>query len=334
MNLLETLTDIARAHYGADLRFGGVLSAADAARAVFRLDGPEGPYAAVRAARADAPPPDWAAGTGARDSAELLETRAALLEDLARLDLPAPRLLRARAGAALGAGAGWLLLATAWVPGERAAPTLGQIEQMGAALGRMHARTLGGPPGAGSWWDLGYVLPAARAQLRAPAEVPGRWARLREECLAALAAVERRRAGLPQALIHADVWARNAIGGPDGLTLIDWDCAGRGCAVLDLARLLLECHLDAAVRNNGLIAPDPQRIAAALAGYLRWRRPAAAELAALEDAMRFGAAANTAFLFAQAASEGWTAPLAQVLERRENRMAASAPVAQIALRHL
>lgn len=34
----------------------------------------------------------------------------------------------------------------------------------------------------------------------------------------------------------------------DGLTLIDWDCAGRGSAVLDLARLL-ECHLDAAVRK-------------------------------------------------------------------------------------
>ena len=333
MTILETLADLTRAHYSAELHFGGVLSTADAARAVFRLDGPEGPRAAVRAVRADAPLPDWAIGTGARDGAELLETRAALLGELARLGLTAPRLLRTKTGAALGAGAGWLLLATAWVPGERTAPTPGQIEQMGAALGHLHARTLGGPPCVGSWWDLEQVLPAARAQLRAPGEAPERWGRLREECLAALAAFERR-AGLPQALVHADVWARNAIDGPGGLTLIDWDCAGRGCAVLDLARLLLECHLDAAVRDNGRIAPDPRRIAAALAGYLRWRRPTDAELDALEDAMRFGAAANAALLFAQAAAEGWTAPVAQVLERRENRMAVSPAVARIARSHL
>lgn len=316
----EILAGLARAHYGADLRFGGLLSTADAARAVFRLDGPEGPRAAVRALRADAPVPDWAAGTGARDSAGLLGSRAAVLEELARLELPAPRPLRTLGGARLAQGAGWLLLAATYVPGERATPTLAQIEAMGAALGRLHARTLGAPPAAGSWWDLEQLLPAARAQLGRPGQIPPRWAGLRRDSLAALAAIERRQAELPLALIHADVWARNAVDGPHGLTLIDWDCAGRGLAVLDLARLLLECHLDAAVRNNGLITPDPRRANAALAGYLRWRRPEPAELAALEPAMRFGAAANAALHIAQAAADGWDGPAAQALERRENRL--------------
>jgi thiamine kinase-like enzyme len=118
---------------------------------------------------------------------------------------------------------------------------------------------------------------------------------------------------------------------PDGaVVLIDWECSGWGVTVLDLGRLLLECHLDQDQPASGHIQPDAERIAAVVTGYRAYHLPSAAELAFLLEAMRFGVAFDAARHFAQAMEEGWTAAVERRLARRANRYMVSATIADLA----
>lgn len=51
--------------------------------------------------------------------------------------------------------------------------------------------------------------------------------------------------GCPTSVIHADVWQGNVIASTDGqLVLIDWEHAGIGHSVVDLAMLVSDCESD------------------------------------------------------------------------------------------
>jgi Ser/Thr protein kinase RdoA (MazF antagonist) len=130
--------------------------------------------------------------------------------------------------------------------------------------------------------------------------VPPEWREWYAVCLRELAAWPGR-AGLPRAIIHADAWAGNAVIGHDGrATLIDWELAGTGQAVLDFGSLILHGHYDL----PGCL-PDARRIAALVGGYCRRRRVTDGELAVLTEAIRFGPVYRSALFFVAAADGMW-----------------------------
>lgn len=288
----------------------------------------------VKAYRQDRVPPELLGGRATRDMASLLTNRAATLIALERCGYDAPRVVPTRAGAPVGLARGWALLVTTYVPGAIADPTLEQLELAGAALGRLHALAPSAQVGW-SWWYPQAAIPRMRGWLAAAAPyVAPEWAELYAFCHATADAVAAR-ADLPSAIVHGDVWAANMVHRSSGaLTLIDWDNAGLGTAVIDLGSLLVECHVDQDQPNDGHIQPDAARIGAVLRGYRRARALAAAELAALPEALCFDTAYLAAWRFAQLPAEGYSAPMLRRLGRARNRFAARPAIAELALSQL
>jgi homoserine kinase type II len=146
----------------------------------------------------------------------------ALLDHLAGSGNPVPRALRDREGGQLQQVAGRPACLIEFLPGVSVTrPTPAQARATGAALGRMH-RALAGFPlsrpnslGPAGWRDL-----AARCGDQLDAIAPGLQARVADE-LAWLAA--HWPAGLPRAVIHADLFPDNVLMLGDRVTgLIDF----------------------------------------------------------------------------------------------------------------
>jgi Ser/Thr protein kinase RdoA (MazF antagonist) len=326
----------------------------DSGEAGWRVDGDAGPVAVVRAYRDGYQPPEhfryfypWACPGAGCEVAEWLPSRAATLLALAAADYTAPHILRTMSGAPVGVWEGWHVLATRFVAGEVLRPTAKQLRQLGETLGRLHALRLdlakAMPQPGLSYWAPRYAIPSARAKLTAVAGLlPDDWCSLHEGMGAAVEGIGGRveRGELPETIIHGDAWAANAVQTPSGaVVLIDWEQGGLGPAVLDLARLLLECHLNSDTPPGEPLAwhiqPDPARIAAVVDGYARARMPAPAELDTLLDGLRFGTAFIGALHFEQALlrpqdDAGWRAGMQRRYERLRNRFAVSEAVAQIA----
>lgn len=86
-------------------------------------------------------------------------------------------------------------------------------------------------------------------------------------------------------IVHGDAWHMNAIDGEFGVAFIDWDWAGVGESVFDLATLLVTIHYDLSRPDH--IEPSPNLIDSALNGYREARSIAPEEKAALLDFMPF-----------------------------------------------
>jgi Ser/Thr protein kinase RdoA (MazF antagonist) len=285
-------------------------------RGVFRVDGPSGgPWTARVYGGA---PSHWLAWLGA-DLPAWLAGQAAVLGVLEAHGYPAPRVVPTTAGAAVGTHGGWHALVTTHVAGRAlaaagapAAPD--DLRALGAALGALHALAPGrGPAGSAggapvpvSRWQPARAVPYALTHLAAaPA---GRRAGLRalraafggglEEALGAVEGLARR-GELAPALIHGDCWPGNAVRARGGrAVLVDWENAGAGPAVVDLAALLVSSQ--PAPCWGPPFRADEVRLAAVLEGYGRHRTLGPGDLAHLPQVVRFEAAYYAARDFAHA----------------------------------
>lgn len=350
-------------------RCGGSLAAG---RAAFRLIRPDGTSWMIRAVRADGAVHDSYRGTGAATMREWVDSRIATLVRLERDGYPAPRPVRSRSGELVAAVDDWLVSATSYVDGPVVRPTVDQLRLLGESLGRLHTlpdqpggdrvaqrgavgpaaeraggglapwRADGGLVGVGrSGWHGDAAIPYALETLAAvePA-LPGSWADLHAACQQTIEAIRAHAPRLPEAITHADAWPGNCVQtASDEVTLIDWDTGGRGPALLDLGRCLLECHLDTDLPVDDParwhIRPDERRIAAVAQGYRRWRAVTAVERELLLAGIRFGVAYVGTLHLADALLHRRRGPAMDArLARLRNRLAVSERVAAIAERHL
>jgi Ser/Thr protein kinase RdoA (MazF antagonist) len=273
------------------------------ARASYLMTLPDGSKQVIRAFRADEPVPVCCQSATGETVADWLVGRARTLAVLADAAFPAPRPVRTRTGELIGVAGMWLTWATSFAPGPVAEPTLGQLRQIGAALGHLHliaavpgvVRIGDGPPGLAPRHPA-VAVPASRARLdRATGSVPAAWQPMHALARAVLDEVAAAVGTVPETIVHGDVWARNVVqSSPSAVTLVGWESGGLGLAVLDLGNALIECHRDAVLSavqpERSLITPSPERIAAFAAGYAQVRVPSAAELDLLPAAVAFAAA--------------------------------------------
>lgn len=313
------------------------------ARVSYLLTLPDGTKQVIRAFRADEPVPLCRqAGTG-DTVAGWLTGRARTLALLAEAAFPAPRPIRTRTGELIGVAGAWLTWATSFAPGPVAEPTLGQLRQIGAALGHLHllaavpgvVRIGDGPPGLAPRHPA-VAVPASLARLdQATGALPAGWQPLDGQVRDVLEAVAA--AGpVPETIVHGDVWARNVVqSSPSAVTLIGWASGGLGLAVLDLGSALVECHRDAPLSGGepelSLITPSPERIAALAAGYAGVRAPSAAELDLLPAAVAFTAAVIGSVYLELELTGGVAGPALDArLAWLQNRLSVAGAVAAIA----
>lgn len=315
---------------------------------VYRIRHPNGHSWIARVYRRDRPELDWFRyfyPWSPQDAADWLLTRAATLVYLEQQEYPAPRVIRTRGGDLLAVMDGWCSLITTFIEGTVLQPTLVQLRLLGDALGRLHTvnpnRVAPGFPAPGkSNWYLEDALSTALAHLASMEPL------LSQEWLPFHAAFRQTfqqigaRSDLPLTIIHADGWAGNAIQTKDGqVALIDWDNAGLGPSILDLGRLLLECHLQSDLPPEIPLAwhiqPDASRIFAVVDGYAQQRLPTSAELDVLLDAIRFGVAFIGTLHLSQIVQElpreqAWVRGMERRWARLQNRWDVSAEIALIA----
>lgn len=102
---------------------------------------------------------------------------------------------------------------------------------------------------------------------------------------------------LPRTLIHNDCHPGNSIYTPDGTaTLVGWEGAGLGPAVIDLGFLLASCEIPASCRNR--LVPNQALLEHVMDGYLHHRRLTGPEIDALAGAVRFRSLVAAAVGFA------------------------------------
>lgn len=313
-------------------------------RVTYQVTQPDGSAQVIRAFRADEPVPVHGRDVAGDNVAEWLTGRARTLAVLADAAYAAPRPVRTRTGELVGVAGPWLTWATTYVPGPLVTPTLGQLRQLGAALGHLHSvaalrggdRIGDGPPGLAARHPA-VAVPASLARLdRVESRLPASWRDLYEECRIVLTTVAMASGSVPESIVHGDAWARNAVqSSPTGVTFVDWEAGGLGLAVVDLGNSLLECHLDADLPGDQpgrwLIEPSADWIAAVASGYARVRTLSATELDLLPAAVKLTAAVACSVHFDVALTSGVTGPAMDIrLARLENRLGVADEVAAIA----
>jgi len=273
--------------------------------------------------------PTWLGGGSPRD---WLRGRSALLTWLEHLGYPAPRVIPHRDVAALADHSDHYMLALSYIPGKLTFLSRDDLRQLGALLGWLHALPTDGTqsrPLPHSWWyPIEGALAPSLAGLDAVARnVPARWQALHASFRDDLRAVVK--ADLPTTLIHGDCHPGNAILTPEGsVTLIDWECAGMGAAVLDLGGLLTDGQPDPA--PGAAIVVDPVGVAAVMEGYRSQRALTQVEHVALPLACRFTVAFQGAVRFLWACEGGWSDRIDRSLARLQVRYDAAKQAAVLA----
>ena len=314
----------------------------------YRIQHANGTAWIARAYQRSRSQPDWFRffyPWATNDTAEWLLTRAETLLCLELQNYPAPRVLRTRAGALLSKTAEWCMLITTFIQGTVLEPNLEQLHALGGTLGSLHALNLSNLSSNAlssgkSYWSGEYAFSTVQTHLLSVEHrLPVEWQALHAEFGGTLQRLERC-SSLPQTIIHGDTWAANAVRtATDQVTLIDWDTGGWGIALLDLGRLLLECHLDSNLPPDDALAwhiqPDAHRIAAIVDGYAQQRRPTATGLELLLAAIRFGIVFIGTLHFTQALQDGthspeWIRGMQRRQARLQNRWEVSSEIASLA----
>ena len=206
-----------------------------------------------------------------------------LLLLLEKQGYPAPRVRLTSRGATVGSVGDWHMLMLTYIEGNRATPDPDTLGLQAEVTAQLHSL----PPAVDmrdSRWRLDAVVGRlARDLVQAGDRLP---AEMRAMNVAMLSNLENLQAqmDLPICLIHGDCWYMNAIRDQQHVTLIDWDQAGRGPAVLDLAYLLLTSHYDLSAPLE--VQPNKSLISAIIHGYCSRRRVTDRERAVLFDAIR------------------------------------------------
>ncbi len=243
-----------------------------------------------------------------------LERRAMLLNDLASQAYPVPRVIPALSGECVVRSGSWSLLVTTFTNGQLSQFVSESLSQVGTLLARLHTLPLDAMPPWPSWWNTAYSIPHAIEEMdRVTALIPPSHRTFYQACRATLHTILHVLPTLPEVLIHGDCWMQNAVCTAQRIVLIDWESAGRGAALLDLADFLLrsQCDKHGAPPN----ATSEQHVSAAVSGYALYRIPSEPELDLLVDAMRFSTVWRAAWMFTRVPSEGWTSRLEQGLTR-------------------
>ena len=217
----------------------------------------------------------------------------------------AERIIRTVEHTAVGGVEDWYFLMTTFLTGTSLDPSPATFFLLGATLGRLHALKV---PETRSL-PIAEMLPErelayATQQLTAVASHVPQHLRPRYEMFeSALASIERF-TDLPPVLIHNDCHPANALyTGPEQITLIDWEGAGLGPALIDVAFLLV--NTDAAapwepLPSEAVFHLDEARISATIEGYCQHHSLTRDELDRLPDAILFRSIVFGACSFATA----------------------------------
>ena len=199
---------------------------------------------------------------------------------------PAPRLVRTEDGSDLASDGDRAVLVMTLIEGAAPPLTAEAMEQVGAALGRLHTigpLPLGAKPcgmlprgeiAAGVSWleQVRHLVPEAH---RPHFDALWHACETIDYC-----------EDLPTVFLHGDAHYNNTILTPSGeVVYVDYDSAGPGPAVIDLGFLLV--NADGAPIVSPPEPSDPARVEATIRGYCRHRTPSDTELSHLADAIRF-----------------------------------------------
>jgi Ser/Thr protein kinase RdoA (MazF antagonist) len=293
---------------------------------VFRVEDPAGNRWLLRARRIRQPLPPWQEPGTTRD---WFGHHAEVIDRLRRRGFPAPALRRTLARQPVAVWEGWCALLVAYLPGEALPPGEPGLRALGTRLGQLHCLSFKEREQklpAGWWYPVQTAAERALALLEVTDEAPDEWLPFLDTCREALLAADRLR-NLPACATHGDCWLGNAIQTPEGeVLLVDWEFAGWGIAVLDLAVLLEDCF----VEQEGAYQVDREALGAMLAGYLSQCRPSAPELAALAAAIRFGIAFRSVIRVWAGQESGGDELLQRGLRHEAARLAVSEALAAAA----
>ena len=174
-----------------------------------------------------------------------LEQRAQLLNALTSQGYPVPHVIPALSDERIVRSGSWSLLVTTWISGQLSQFTPKPLLQTGTLLARLHTLPLDAMPSWSSWWSTAYSIPHAIDALDGvAASIPPSHHAFYQACRTTLQTLLHALPTLPLVLIHGDCWMQNAVCAEQGMILIDWESAGRGAALLDLADFLLRSQCD------------------------------------------------------------------------------------------
>lgn len=181
---------------------------------------------------------------------------------------------------------GQKVVLTTFVQGRALEGAIEELYLLGQALGRLHALDV-----AGATLPIARMLPKkelswVKGKLKSVQEpMPSELNQRYEQLLGEIESFDLLD-DLPRRLIHNDAHADNAIHTPDGrVVYIDWEGAGLGAPIIDLAFLLMTA--DKGAPWSPMPSPYPQRIEAILRGYREHYHPSEEELERLPAAMKF-----------------------------------------------
>jgi Ser/Thr protein kinase RdoA (MazF antagonist) len=228
---------------------------------------------------------------------------------------PAERIVLTVERAAIGTIGDRHICMTTFLVGSPLEYTPATLSLLGAMVGRLHALKLSSlysPPQAGMLPSGELAFAQQRLAVIAPL-VPRQYSEQYELLEKALSSIGYG-TGLPTTLIHNDCHPANAlVTAPGQVTLLDWEEAGMGPAILDIGFLLANC--DEKVPWSPLPAaafhPDEDRLKAVIEGYCRYHQPTIGELDFLTDAVRFRSLVFGACSFAAAIAQHERAEFSQ-----------------------
>lgn len=204
---------------------------------------------------------------------------------------PAERIILTKEQTAIGTVGNWHLLMTTFLVGTPLEYTPTDLLLLGSVVGQLHA--LGqsltySPPQA----DMlpTKELAFAQQQLSAIAPLVPKQFFAEYELLETALVSLNRGTDLPTTLIHNDCHPANALlTAPGQVTLLDWEGAGRGSAILDVGFLLANCDGKAPWEPLSSVSSDKveTRIQAVMEGYSCYHQLTSDELDYLPDAIRF-----------------------------------------------